>query len=80
MTTRDMTAAEKLKLISLPFLRAYEIRDLLGKPDSSTRQEIKRLGLKKFGCFGYQTEEVIKAFHMEGAIRRWKAMKGSDPA
>lgn len=75
-----MTPSEKLRLISMPFLRAYEIRDLLDKPYSTTRQEIKRLGLKKFGGFGYQTDEVIKAFRLENAIKRWKTMTGSELA
>lgn len=72
--TRDLKPSQKLELIQQPYLRLCEIRDLLGKPQSTTERAIKNVGLKKYPPLGYLTDDVIEAFNLGGAIKRWKSI------
>lgn len=68
MSKPDLTPAEKLRLLERPYLRAFEIRKILGATRYSTEKVIKQ-----YRPLGYLTDDAIAAFELEGAIKRWKS-------
>lgn len=73
MPKPDLTPAEKLRLLERPYLRAFEIREILGATRYSTEKVIKESGIKQYRPLGYLTDDVIAVFDLEGAIKRWKS-------
>lgn len=73
MAKTCLTAAERLRLIEKPYLTQADICKVLSKPSSTVSDWIKRSDLKRYGGFGYLTDDVIKAFQLSGAIKRWRA-------
>lgn len=75
MTVKVMTSRERLALVNKPYLRVHEIRDLLSIPYSTVRTQLIKSELKKYGGFGYLTDDVIEEFRLQGVIKRWRADK-----
>ena len=75
MALQILTSQEKLGLINKPYLRVHEIRDLLSIPYSTVRTQIINSGMKKYGGFGYLTDDIIEEFRLQGVIKRWRADK-----
>lgn len=66
-----MTPKEKLDLISLPYLRTCEICQLMERSRTTVCKMTKKTGLENTP-FGFLTDDIIKAFKLQGAIKRWK--------
>lgn len=66
------TADERLALIEMPYLRHSEICRLLGKAPSTVTDQLRHRNIKKYGGFGYLTDDIIRNFRLEGAIKRWR--------
>lgn len=74
MKKNQLSPAERLCLLANPYLRPCEVADLIGRPDSTTCQACKRMGLKKHPGLGYYTPDVIKAFGLQPSIDLWTAI------
>lgn len=66
------TTKERLFLINQPYLRNSEIAQLLDRSRSTISDALRRKAIQKYPPFGYLTDDIIKAFCLEGAIQRWK--------
>lgn len=69
------TASERLTLLELPYLRPSEICRVIDRPRTTVYRVLKDSGIKKYPRLGYLTDDVIKLFQLNGAIKRWKTAK-----
>ncbi len=74
MTAR-LTPAQRLELIERAYLKNVEIVKLLDSSRSAVTRAIKKAKIKRYPPFGYLTDDIVEAFNLDGAIKRWKEAK-----
>lgn len=68
-----MTPRERLTILEMPYLRPCDICRVIEKPRATVYKILKRSEIKKYPSLGYLTDDIIKAFQLQGAIKRWRA-------
>lgn len=68
-----MTPRERLAILEMPYLRPCDICRVIDRPRTTVYRVLKDSGIKKYPRLGYLTDDIIKAFQLSGAIRRWRA-------
>lgn len=67
-----MTNEERLAILDQPYLKPKEVCLLIGRSKPTINKKLKEQGITKT-ALGYLTDDIIKAFQLTGAIRRWRA-------
>ena len=66
-----MTNEERLAILDQPYLRPKEVCLLIGRSKPTVNKKLKEQGVRKTEL-GYLTDDIIKAFQLSGAIKRWR--------
>lgn len=67
-----MTNSDRLQILYQPYLKPKEVCVLVDRSKPTVRKHLLAAGIEKTDL-GYLTDDVIRVFKLQGAIKRWKA-------